>query len=99
MARFDVYGAGKGQGYLLDVQADLLEGLNTRVVVPLRPLKISPLPAERLNPHFEIRGAEVSMVTQFMAAVPRSELKTPVANLEEHASEILSAIDFLHHGW
>ena len=99
MARFDVYATGKGQGYLLDVQADLLDGYNTRIVVPLRPPKVAPLPADRLNPQFEINGTAVSMVTQFMAAIPRSELKTPVTNLDAHASEILSAIDFLIHGW
>lgn len=37
MARFDVY-LTSSSGYLLDVQADLLAGLNTRVVVPLLPL-------------------------------------------------------------
>ena len=39
MARFDVYAnSGKGRAstlYLVDVQSDFLEGLSTRVVVPL----------------------------------------------------------------
>lgn len=34
MARFDVYKNAGGSGYLLDVQADLLNHLNTRIVVP-----------------------------------------------------------------
>lgn len=33
MARFDVYKTNQA-GYLLDVQTDLLAGLNTKVVVP-----------------------------------------------------------------
>ena len=37
MARFDVYRNSAGEGFLLDVQADLLSYLNTRVVVPLLP--------------------------------------------------------------
>ncbi|MBS1183360.1 MAG: plasmid maintenance protein CcdB, partial [Proteobacteria bacterium] len=37
MARFDVFPNPGGSGYLLDVQADLLDGLNTRIVVPLLP--------------------------------------------------------------
>ncbi|CAM5429606.1 hypothetical protein TMEC54S_03045 [Thauera mechernichensis] len=37
MARFDVYRNSAGEGFLLDVQADLLSHLNTRVVVPLLP--------------------------------------------------------------
>jgi toxin CcdB len=37
MPRLDVHAmpAGRKAGYLLDVQADLLSGLSTRVVVPL----------------------------------------------------------------
>ena len=38
MARLDVHPMpGKGDGYLLDVQAELLAHLVTRVVVPLLP--------------------------------------------------------------
>lgn len=34
MARFDLYsGVGSGKGYVVDVQADLLESLATRVVI------------------------------------------------------------------
>ena len=36
-------GRGK-RGYVLDVQADLLSQLATRVVVPLLPLVVAPLP-------------------------------------------------------
>jgi toxin CcdB len=99
MARFDVYETSAQPGYLVDVQADLLSALNTRVVIPLLPGKLAPVPAERLNPIFELHGSRCTLVTQFMAAVPRHELKAPVASLERDASSILSAIDFLHQGW
>ncbi|WP_352695349.1 CcdB family protein [Mesorhizobium sp. M0152] len=33
-------------GYLLDVQSELLEGLGTRVVVPLMPPNIAPVPGD-----------------------------------------------------
>jgi toxin CcdB len=36
MARLDVYRNG-ADGYLLDVQADIVYGLNTRLTVPLMP--------------------------------------------------------------
>ena len=42
MARFDVYASPDGSGCLLDVQADLLDSLNTRVVVPLMPGQFRP---------------------------------------------------------
>ena len=38
MPRFHVYKNPEGDGYLLDLQANLLSLLNTRVVVPLMPV-------------------------------------------------------------
>ena len=99
MARFDAYAHPGEPGYLLDVQANFLSPLNTRVVVPLLPLDLAPAAAQRLNPRFEIQGVVVSMVTQFMAAIPAAELKNHVTNLDHHSSAILDAIDFLHQGW
>tara|TARA_Y100001001_G_scaffold162539_1_gene189339 strand:+ start:1457 stop:1615 length:159 start_codon:yes stop_codon:yes gene_type:complete len=52
MSRFDIFENEEGAGYLLDVQSDLLSGLNTRVVVPLLPKSSAPFPAQRLNPVF-----------------------------------------------
>ncbi|WP_081699734.1 CcdB family protein [Marinobacter sp. C1S70] len=48
MSRFDIFENEEGAGYLLDVQSDLLSGLNTRVVVPLLPKSSAPFPAQRL---------------------------------------------------
>ena len=70
MAKYDVYRSGMSPGYLLDIQSDLLDGLNTRVVVPLMPIKDAPKPAERLNPVFKIKLKKHIMVTQLMSSVP-----------------------------
>jgi len=99
MARFDVYRMATAQGFLLDVQTDLLSGLSTRVVVPLLPLTNAPLPAQRLNPVFDIENLEVLMATQFLAAVPESELKEVVGNLEGFQNEISVALDMLFSGF
>ncbi|SIT86536.1 CcdB family protein [Pontibaca methylaminivorans] len=93
MARFDVYTRPGGTGYVLDVQADILSGLNTRIVVPLLPLSDAPAPAKRLNPVFEVGSEQHVMVTQFMAAVPRALLRRPVSSLAEQDSEIMAALD------
>ncbi|WP_341646988.1 CcdB family protein [Thauera sp. SDU_THAU2] len=98
MARFGVYRHPEGVGYLLDVQADLLDHLNTRMVVPLLPLDRAPKPAKTLNPVFEVEGKEVSMVTQFMAAVPARMLTATVPGLEDRRAEITSALDLLFQG-
>ena len=99
MARFDVYKMATARGFLLDVQTDLLSGLNTRVVVPLLPLTDAPIPAQRLNPVLEIENLEVLMATQFLAAVPESELKEVVGNLGGSQNEISVALDMLFSGF
>jgi len=99
MARFEVFANPGGAGYLLDVQADVLNELNTRIVVPLLPLAQAPLPAQRLNPVFEIGDEPHVMVTQFMAAVPRPLLRNPVASLLGQDSEIMAALDMVLVGF
>jgi toxin CcdB len=99
MSKYDVYPTPGGESFLLDVQTDLLSGLNTRVVVPLLPFRLAPSPAARLNPSFEINGEPTIMVTQFLAAVPISVLKAPVASLEAEFERITIAIDMLMQGF
>lgn len=99
MSRFDVYRNAAGVGYLLDVQSDLLAGLNTRVVAPLIPAASAPRPAERLNPVFQFDGDDVVMVTQFLAAVPQKELGRSLGSLESRAEEISAALDMLFLGF
>lgn len=100
MARFDVFPAlgQSGTGYVLDVQADLLRELGTRVVVPLLPPSSAPRPARGLNPSFEIEGKSYLMLTQFIAAVPEKELKQAVASLKAHSDDIIRALDILLTG-
>ncbi len=93
MARYDVFASPDRAGYLLDVQADLLESLNTRLVVPLMPISAAPTPAKRLNPVFDIQSERYVMVTQFLSAVPASILKTPIASLTKNDTEITGALD------
>jgi toxin CcdB len=98
MARFSVYPDADGGGYLLDVQADIMRHLNTRVVVPLMPLGKAPKPATSLNPLFVIDDIEHSMVTQYMAAVPTSILKRETLNVADRRDDIVNAIDLLLQG-
>ena len=99
MAKYEVYPNFDSSGYLLDVQADLLTDLNTRIVVPLMPLDKAPKPAKRLNPVFEIEGKQVMMATQFLAAVPARILKTPAGNLASCIDEISNALDMVFVGF
>lgn len=105
MARYDVF-RNSGQHaetvpYLLDVQSDLLQGLDTRVVAPLRRrdhFPSSQIP-DRLMPAFEIEGIACLMETPKLAAVPTRLLKTPVASLADHQNTITNALDFLFQGY
>lgn len=99
MARFDVYANPGGAGYVLDVQADLLDALNTRIVVPLMAATDAPVPAKRLNPVFRIGDEPFVLVTQFMAAIPQKHLRRPITNLALHDSEIMAALDMLLVGF
>jgi toxin CcdB len=99
MNRYNVYKNKFGSGYILDVQTDLLSGLNTRVVVPLMTLSDSPKLAKYLNPTFEVDSEKVAMMTQFIAAIPETELTNPVENLSEFHHEISSALDMIFSGF
>ena len=105
MARFDVYRNtgvhADATPYLLDVQSDLLQGLQTRIVVPLRRRDRFPgvgLPAN-LAPTFEIEGIECILEIPKLAAVPMRLLKLPVTTLVASQFEITAALDFLFQGF
>jgi len=91
--------SSEAKDHLLVIQSDLLEGLNTRVVVPLIRTADAPKPAARLNPIFTICEERYVVVAQFMAAIPFNALGTPVDNLERLRDEIVSAIDMLTQGF
>ncbi|HTQ77963.1 MAG TPA: CcdB family protein [Burkholderiales bacterium] len=99
MAQFDVYRNANSATrarvpYLLDVQADLLDALATRIVVPLcRPEVLSGKPAERLNPAFEVEGRRLLMLTPELAGVSRKALGERVANLAAERAAIVAALD------
>lgn len=97
MAQYSVYELD--EILVLDIQSDLLNGLNTRMVVPLLDVQEAPKPITFLNPQFEVLDQKVSMATQFLASVPQSQLKKPITNLSRHHDQIVRAIDLLFHGF
>jgi|SRR3954463_8334589 len=85
--------------FLLDVQHDLLSDLETRVVIPLRPVSaIQGKPLRPLMPVLEIEGERFVLLTPQMAGIPKSELGAQVTRIEHYRSEIIAAIDFLVTG-
>lgn len=99
MARDDVYRGDGPDLLLLDIQNDLIDGLDTRVVIPLMPAKGSPPAMKRLYPIFEIDGRSYLLATPLMSAVRARELRDPIANLSAHHDRIVAAVDFLQQGF
>lgn len=104
MAQFDVYenpnpATAKAIPYLVEVQSDLLDGLSTRVVIPLVSAKQMGKPARHLNPSFTINGKTVVLSTQELAGISKQHLGAKVASLAGHRQEILAALDFLFTGF
>ena len=104
MAQFDVYAnpnptTKRAIPYLLDVQADLLNDLATRVVVPLYAATAVTKAAQHLNPRFQVKRTTVIMSTAELAGVPLAALGERVDSLQQHRSEIIAALDFLISGF
>jgi len=105
MARFDVFpnpGAhARTTPYLLDVQSDLLDDLDSRMVIPLRSLDhfASVKLPTRLTPVFTIDGKDYLLETPKMGAVPQRILKSPVVTLISEQPQITAALDFLFQGF
>jgi toxin CcdB len=100
VARFDVYSnpaaaERKHTPYFLDVQNDHVDGLGTRVVIPLRKSALFGPRARYLNPVLTVADAEVVLDAATLGAVPTSLLRKPVANLRGARASIQEALDTL----
>lgn len=101
MAQFDVHRNPRGGSFplLLDVQADLLSALATRVVVPMaRSKRYVTKPLTVLNPVAVVRNVEYVLVFQELAAVPTAILGKPVASVASRHEELIAALDLLFTG-
>jgi len=103
MKQFDLYtntdlDTKKAYPFFVDVQTDLLDMLNSRVVIPLvkaRPDKDLP---KNICPKFEIEGVHYFLLTHQITTVSRSFLKKKAGSLLLSRTEIINSIDFLISG-
>ena len=85
--------------YVLELQADLLSGLDTRVVAPLVAASIYRGAVPRLNPSLTVEGVVHVLLSQQLAAIPKRVLTgPPVMNVADKSYEITAAVDFLVTG-
>ena len=99
MARFQIFDSPEGDGYLLDVESDLIDMVRTRIVVPLLPARQTPPDVARLHPVFAVGGQDHVMATHLIATVPVEILAAPRGDLSEHRDRITAALDMLFHGF
>jgi len=103
MAQFDIYRNQNPETntfipYLLDVQADLLDVLTTRVVAPLHTMESISAPIRHLNPVLEINGKRLVLSTAELAAVSKGVAGKPVGNMSIYRDDIIAALDFVFTG-
>lgn len=93
-------GNSRDYPFLLEIQSDIIDDLNTRLAIPLYPLtglrSQAPL---RLTPLLEINGEPYLLLTHAMASVRKSQLGAEVCSVEQYRYQIKSALDFLLDGF
>ncbi len=104
MAQFDVYENINPETreifpYLLDVQADILSDLPTRVVVPLVAASALNKPIPTLNPRLKIGQTGVIMATPQLVGVHMHVLGGKVCSLKDKRDVIIGALDLLFVGY
>lgn len=100
--QFDVYRSTdavskSGISYLVDLQADLLEHLQTRVVAPLISLN-NIRPIDEINPVVSLNGNPFVVSIAEVAGVSIENLGEKVGSLAHYRNEIVAAVDFLFTG-
>jgi toxin CcdB len=84
---------------LVDVQSNLLDQLQTRVVIPLTKVAtLSKKPLVRLTPLLTIDGGDYLLLTPQLAGISKADLGTPVGNIDHYRDHIIAALDFLITG-
>ncbi len=105
MPQFAVYrnenlGSCEEFPFLVDVQADLLEELGTRVVVPLAKSEaLIDFPTQYLTPLITFQGRPYALLTPQLAGISRDELGPQAGSLADQERAISTAIDFLLRGF
>ena len=104
MAQFDLYENSNADThqlypYLLDVQADILADLPTRIVVPLILASEIKKPIPVLNPVLEIGQVPFVLSTPQMVGVSLNILGTKVCSLKDMRNLIIAALDLAFTGY
>ena len=103
MRQFDIYAntdpdSNRTYPYFVDVQTDMLDVLNTRVVIPLTSARPNAGMPKHLCPRVEIDGELYYLLTHQLTTVPASILREHQGSLESNRTDIINALDFIFSG-
>ena len=85
--------------FLLNVQSDLIKEMETRVMIPLLPLRRGCTPTiSALTPVLAVNGTEHVLMTPLMAGMSAADLGTAVTDLATERSAIIASLDLLISG-
>ena len=85
---------------LLDIQNQLLDSLETRLVIPLTPLsKYETQPIKELMPVILINSKKYVLLTPLQSGIHKKNLGTFVIDISSKRQEVISALDFLLTGF
>lgn len=100
MARFDVHrDRVRPDLALLLIQSDLMDGLATRLVIPMIPDSEFEGFMRGLHLFANVADERYVVATHLMAAVRRQQVGPRIGSLADRSFEIVGAIDFLLQGF
>jgi toxin CcdB len=89
----------KSTPYWLDIQHEILNKLDTRVVIPLYPIgEVAATPVKNLNPIFTVQDRRYMAMAQLMLPTETIFMGSSVANLSDQSHIITNAIDAVLSG-
>jgi toxin CcdB len=80
------------------VQSDLLDGLPTRLTMPLAALDVATKVPTTLCPVIVVKGQRLHALSHYTAPLPAKALKRPVDNVASQASALVAALDAVVSG-
>ena len=96
MRQFDIVKLSDGS-LAIQIQADLLDATQTRVVAPLLLLK-GVKAAPKLHPTFEISGNTYLLATEQLGAVLIKDFKMVLASAKDREWDVRRALDLVFMG-
>ncbi|MGS2718844.1 CcdB family protein [Eionea flava] len=103
MLQFDVYqntdsDTNQAYPYFVDIQTDLLEVLNSRVVIPLTNVRPDRGLPNNICPAVEINDEFFYLLTYQITTVSVAFLKNKQGSLSLNRTDIINSVDFLFSG-